>query len=63
MDPLISIEEACALLKMSKPALYGCVRQKKIPAFKFQRRWKFQRAALEKWVEQQMEESNKTIKQ
>jgi excisionase family DNA binding protein len=63
MDPLISIEEACVLLKMSKQALYGYVKQKKIPAFKFQRRWKFQRSALEKWIEEQMEESNKTIKQ
>lgn len=63
MEALLSVEEACAVLKMSKSALYKYARTKAIPSFTFGRRIKFQKAALEKWIEQKMEESNKTIKQ
>lgn len=63
MDPLLTAEEACDFLKVSKVALYNYARRNEIPAFKFGRRWKFQKSALEKWIEQKMKESNKTIKQ
>lgn len=63
METLLTAEEACALLKVSKVALYNYAKRKEIPAFKFGRRWKFQKTALEKWIEQKMQESNKAIKQ
>lgn len=61
MESLLTTEEASAMLKISKIALYSYVRKKEIPAFKFGRRWKFQKSALEKWIEQKMEESNKAV--
>ena len=63
MEALLSVEEACAILRISKSAIYKYVKTKQIPSFKFGRRIKFQKAALEKWIEQKMEESNKAIKQ
>ena len=62
MESLFTTEEACAMLKMSKVALYNYVRRKEIPAFKFGRRWKFQKSALEQWIERKMQESNKPLK-
>jgi excisionase family DNA binding protein len=62
-DSLLTTEQACAFLKVSKAALYNYVKSKEIPAFKFGRRWKFQRAALESWIEQKMQESKQAIKQ
>lgn len=62
-DALLTTEEACNYLKISKYALYEYVKRKEIPAFKFGRRWKFSKSALEKWVDEKMQESNKTIKQ
>lgn len=63
MEPLLSTEEVSALLKISKTALWNYARKKQIPCCKIARRWKFSRAALDQWVEQHMQESNKTIKQ
>lgn len=62
MESLLTTEEACAFLKISKYALYEYVKRKEIPAFKFGRRWKFSKSALEKWVDQKMQENNKAIK-
>ncbi len=62
-DALLTTEETCNYLKISKYALYEYVKRKEIPAFKFGRRWKFSKSALEKWVDDKMQESNKTIKQ
>ena len=62
-DSLLTTEEACTYLKISKYALYEYVKRKQIPAFKFGRRWKFSKSALENWVHEKMEESNKAIKQ
>lgn len=59
---LLTTEQACAFLQVSKAALYNYVKKKEIPAFKFGRRWKFQKSALEKWVEQKIQENNKAIK-
>jgi excisionase family DNA binding protein len=55
---LLTTEEACKLLKVSKAALYNYVRAKEVPAFKFGRRWKFPQADLEKWIARKMQESN-----
>lgn len=56
-DAIMTTEEACNYLKISKESLYDYVNRKEIPAFKFGRRWKFSKAALEKWVEEKMQES------
>ena len=63
MEPLLSTQEACEILKMSRSAIYRYVKAKQIPAFIYGRRIKFPKAALLKWIGDRMEESNKTIKQ
>ena len=57
MESLMTTEEACEYLKISKYALYEYVKNKEIPAFKFGRRWKFSKEALKKWVNEKMQES------
>lgn len=59
MDTLLTTEQACELLKVSKAALYNYVRVKQIPGFKFGRRWKFSHEALQLWIDEKMQESKK----
>ena len=60
MDALLTAEQACEYLKMSKYALYTYVKRKEIPAFKFGRRWKFKKTALDQWIEQKLQESSRS---
>ena len=61
-DALLTTEEACNYLKISKYTLYEYVKRKEIPAFKFGRRWKFSKSTLEKWVDEKMQESKISVK-
>jgi len=50
METLLSVEEAAAMLKMTKTALYAAAKRRELPAFKLARRWKFPAQALQKWI-------------
>ena len=50
METLLSAEEAAALLKMTKTALYSAAKRKEIPSFKLGRRWKFPAQGLQRWI-------------
>ena len=51
-DEILTLEEASRFLKLSKSTLYSLVQQKKIPALKLGRSWRFVKAYLLKWLEQ-----------
>jgi excisionase family DNA binding protein len=50
-ERLLNLEEAASILGVHWKTLEGMARQKKIPAFKVGKRWRFRLSALNKWLE------------
>jgi len=48
---VLTIEDLSAYLKISKSTLYKLVREGKIPSQKVGRHWRFHRAAIERWLQ------------
>jgi excisionase family DNA binding protein len=48
-----TVEEICDYLKIPRSTLYKLIRDKKIPAFRVGRHWRFQKDKIEEWVEEQ----------
>jgi excisionase family DNA binding protein len=48
---VFTIEELAAYLKIPKSTLYKLTREGKIPAKKIGRHWRFQKLAIERWLE------------
>ena len=47
MDKLLTVKEACDLLQVSKPTLYGLIKSKKIQARKIGRSWRIAEKSLQ----------------
>lgn len=54
MKEVMSIDETAKFLKLPKTTIYKYARNRKIPACKVGRRWRFERNTLEKWLEGKM---------
>lgn len=50
-EPLLNLREAATLLEMHWKTLEGMAREKKVPAVKVGKRWKFRVSALDGWLE------------
>ncbi len=50
---VISVPEACRLLRVHRNTLYRLIRDESLPAFKMTRggRWRFRRSDLRDWLE------------
>jgi len=53
MSDIFTAEEICRYLKIPRSTLYKLVRDKKIPAFRVGRHWRFKKEQIEAWVEEQ----------
>lgn len=55
---VIPVQEACAMLGISRGTLYRLIRVGEIPAFKLSKggRWRFKRRDLESWLEDRKSE-------
>ncbi len=49
-DELLTAEDTCRYLKISPRTLYRYLRERKIPAFKLGKSWRFVRSDLEQWI-------------
>lgn len=56
MSDVLSADDACAYLQLSKPGLYKLVRQGKIPGFKLGAVWRFHKDSLDKWMHERIQE-------
>jgi excisionase family DNA binding protein len=56
MNDVLSIEDACSYLQLSKPGLYKLVRNGKIPGFKLGSVWRFHKESLDKWIQERIQE-------
>ncbi len=51
-DEILTLKDVAAYLKLSELSLYRLLRQRKIPAFKVGQQWRFQKSALDDWIQQ-----------
>ena len=49
-DRWLSVDEIAAYLGIKRDTVYKWIREKKMPAQKIGRLWKFKRAQVDKWV-------------
>ncbi|MGD0445511.1 MAG: helix-turn-helix domain-containing protein [Edaphobacter sp.] len=50
-EPLLNLEEAASVLGMHWKTLERMARDRKVPAFKVGKRWKFRLTSLNAWLE------------
>ncbi len=53
MDEILTFEETRRYLKLGKSRLYQLAQQKKIPVSKIGRTWRFKKAKIDAWLEEQ----------
>jgi len=51
IDPLLTIDEVCALLKLEPQTIYQLTYRGKIPHFKIANRLRFRRSEIVEWIE------------
>lgn len=49
---VMNIEELAAYLKISTSTLYKLVQARKLPGQKVGKRWRFRKAAIDRWLEE-----------
>lgn len=54
-EPLISPPEAAALLKIHEKTLVRLARQRKVPAVRLGKLWRFRRSSLDEWIAAQVQ--------
>lgn len=50
---MMTVEEVASYLKMKTVTIYKHAQQGKLPCFKVGASWRFKRATLDKWIEDQ----------
>lgn len=50
---ILSLDELCIYLKLSKQAAYKLVQRKRIPSFKVGRQLRFRKSKLDDWIEKE----------
>ena len=50
MSEILTVQEVCEYLRITKPTLYRYVRRGDLPGFKMGKMWKFDRQAIDNWV-------------
>ena len=53
-EPLLNLEEAAAVLGMHWKTLEGMARNRKVPALKVGKRWRFRLSSLNTWLENEL---------
>jgi len=55
-EDILTIRDVAEYLKVTEKTVYGLAQKRKIPGFKVGGQWRFRRADLESWIEQQQNE-------
>lgn len=53
-DELLTAAEACGYLKIAPRTLYRYIQDRRMPAFKLGKEWRFVRSDLEQWIRQRV---------
>jgi len=54
---VMTIEELAEYLKVSKSSLYKLAQQGKVPGQKVGKHWRFRKATIDQWLDEQAQES------
>jgi len=54
---VMTIEELAEYLKVSKSSLYKLAQQGKVPGQKVGKHWRFRKATIDQWLDEQSQES------
>ncbi|MFZ5834186.1 MAG: methylation-associated defense system helix-turn-helix domain-containing protein MAD1 [Pseudomonadota bacterium] len=52
-DEILTLPEVAQLLKVAEKTVYTMAQRGEIPAFKVRGQWRFKRADIDRWIEQQ----------
>ena len=52
-DDILTIKEVADYLKLTERTLYRLVQEGQVPGFKVGNSWRFKRADIERWIEEQ----------
>ena len=52
-DEILTLPEVAQLLKVAEKTVYTMAQRCELPAFKVRGQWRFKRADLDEWIEQQ----------
>lgn len=58
-DEILTLPEVARLLKVAEKTVYTMAQRGEIPAFKVRGQWRFKRADIDSWIEQQKSETHK----
>lgn len=53
---IMTLEEVAAYLKLKPQTIYAWAQEKKIPAVKLGKEWRFRRSIIDEWILLQMDE-------
>jgi excisionase family DNA binding protein len=56
-DEILTLPEVAQLLKVAEKTVYTMAQKGQLPAFKVRGQWRFKRADIDGWIEQQKEAS------
>lgn len=58
---ILTAKEVAVLLKIGEKTAYSLTQQGKLPGFKFRGQWRFRRADIEGWIDNQKKKKTKNI--
>jgi excisionase family DNA binding protein len=58
-DEILTLPEVAKLLKVAEKTVYTMAQRAEIPAFKVRGQWRFKRADIDAWIEQQKSDAHK----
>ena len=61
MPELMTVKELGQYLRFTKKTIYNLLKQGAIPAIKIGNKWRFDKAAIDRWLQQRMEEPKARI--
>lgn len=58
---ILTVKEVAVLLQIGEKTAYSLTQQGKLPGFKFGGQWRFRRADIEGWIDNQKKKKTKTF--
>ncbi|WP_230189899.1 helix-turn-helix domain-containing protein [Sphingobium sp. CECT 9361] len=58
-DEILTLPEMALLLKVAEKTVYTMAQKNELPAFKVGGQWRFQRADIDRWIEEKKANSRK----
>ncbi len=52
-DEILTVQEVAALLKVADKTVYTMAQRGEVPAFKVRGQWRFRRADIDVWIQEQ----------